>query len=71
VCQLPLHGVESPVAAKSRQLEPGKLAAASREFKSFEKASIVHRSNSPWSSPLHMVPNPRMAVGTHVAIIAS
>jgi hypothetical protein len=71
VWQLPLQEVESPVVAKSRQLEPGKLAVASREFKSLEKASIVHWSNSPRSSPWHVVPNPRMAVGAYVAIIAS
>jgi hypothetical protein len=26
------------------------------EFRSLEKAGIVRRSNSPWASPLHMVP---------------
>jgi Reverse transcriptase (RNA-dependent DNA polymerase) len=56
------HGVQhytetdsQPVAAKYRQLDPVKLAAAQKEFAQLEKQSIVRRSNSCWSSPLHMV----------------
>jgi hypothetical protein len=44
------------VFAKARGLDPDKLRAAEAEFKAPEAASIVRRSDSPWSSPLHMVP---------------
>ena len=61
----PLHGVSHfiettgrPVFAKARRLEPDKLKIAEAEFRSLEAAGIVRRSNSPWSSPLHMVPKP-------------
>jgi hypothetical protein len=37
-------------------LDPDKLKIAEAEFRSLEAAGIVRRSNSPWSSPLHMVP---------------
>ncbi len=60
----PTHGVEHhihtgshpPVFAKSRRLDPEKLQIAKAEFKRLESAGIVHRSTSPWVSPLHMVP---------------
>ncbi len=42
--------------AKARRLDPDKLKIAEAEFRSLEAAGIVRRSNSPWSSPLHMVP---------------
>ena len=44
-----------PVFAKPRRLDPEKLAAAKEEFSPMEKAGIIRRSTSPWSSPLHMV----------------
>lgn len=44
-----------PVFAKARRLDPDKLATAKAEFLKMEKAGIIRRSNSPWSSPLHMV----------------
>jgi cleavage and polyadenylation specificity factor subunit 1 len=50
----PKHGV----FAKARRLDPEKLRIAEKEFRNLEKAGIVRRSNSPWSSPLHMVPKP-------------
>jgi cleavage and polyadenylation specificity factor subunit 1 len=53
------HFVESsgqPVFAKARRLDPDKLKIAEAEFRSLEAAGTVRRSNSPWSSPLHMVP---------------
>jgi cleavage and polyadenylation specificity factor subunit 1 len=59
----PRHGVKHhlltqpgpPVFAKARRLDPEKLASAKAEFSAMEKAGIIRRSNSPWSSPLHMV----------------
>lgn len=47
-----------PVFAKPRRLDPTKLDAAKKEFRMMEEMGIVRRSNSPWSSPLHMVRKP-------------
>ncbi len=47
-----------PIASKFRQLDPDKLAAAKADFLQLERDGIVQRSNSPWSSPLHMVRKP-------------
>ncbi len=44
-----------PMACRFRRLDGEKLAAAKKEFLQMEKDGIVRRSNSPWSSPLHMV----------------
>ncbi len=44
-----------PIASHFRRLEAEKLAAAKAEFLQLEKDGIVRRSDSPWSSPLHMV----------------
>ena len=55
------HSIETvgwPVFAKPRRLDPEKHRIAEAEFRNLEKAGIVRRSNSPWSSPLHMVPKP-------------
>jgi hypothetical protein len=59
----PFHGVKHsietkgrPLFAKSRRLDPDKLRTAQKEFRALEKDGIVRRSNSGWSSPLHMVP---------------
>ena len=61
----PRHGVEhhiltegAPVFGRTRRLSPEKLAYAKKEFDEMEAMSIVGRSNSPWSSPLHVVPKP-------------
>jgi Reverse transcriptase (RNA-dependent DNA polymerase) len=61
----PKHAVEHvietkgrPVTAKPRQLDIAKRAVAEKEFRELEAAGIVRRSNSSWSSPLHMVPKP-------------
>ena len=66
---IPTHGL--PVFAKARRLsleklaaakkdfeEMEKLAAAKKDFEEMEKLGIVRRSDSPWSSPLHVVPKP-------------
>ncbi|XP_076441065.1 uncharacterized protein LOC143280318 [Babylonia areolata] len=42
--------------ARARRLNPEKLAAAKAEFLKMEEMGIIRRSNSPWSSPLHVVP---------------
>ena len=59
----PKHGVEHyittsgpPVHAQARRLPPDKLSAAKAEFAAMEAMGIVRRSNSPWASPLHVVP---------------
>ena len=41
--------------AKARRLPPDKLAI----FSEMEKMGIVRKSNSPWSSPLHIVSKPQ------------
>ena len=58
----PLHGISHsiettgrPVFAKACRLDPEKLQCAKKEFQELEAAGIIRRSNSPWSSPLHMV----------------
>ena len=48
----------APISTLARRLDLQKYAAAKAEFERMEKASIVRRSNSPWSSALHMVPKP-------------
>ena len=45
--------------AKARRLPADKLAIAKQEFSEMEKMGIVRKSNSPWSSPLHIVPKPQ------------
>ena len=47
-----------PVHAKARRLDTAKLEAAKAEFKKMEDMGVLRRSNSPWLSPLHMVPKP-------------
>jgi hypothetical protein len=52
------HTIEtrgSPMFAKTRRLDPDKLRTAEAEFRQLEVAGITPRSDSPWSSRLHMV----------------
>ncbi len=42
----------------SRRLSPEQLLEAEKTFRELESLGIVRRSDSPWSSPLHMVPKP-------------
>jgi hypothetical protein len=44
-----------PIASRFCRLDGEKLAAAKKEFEQLERDGIVRRSDSPWSSPLHMV----------------
>ena len=53
------HYIETnghPVFAKPRRLDQAKLEAAKAEFAELERLGIIRRSDSPWSSPLHVVP---------------
>ena len=45
-----------PVFAKPRRLDQAKLEAAKAEFAELECLGIIRRSDSPWSSPLHVMP---------------
>lgn len=45
-----------PVFAKARRLTPEKYDIAKREFEYMMSQGICRPSESPWSSPLHMVP---------------
>ena len=59
----PKHGVTHtvpttgpPVFARARRLFGEKLAVAQEEFKKMLEMGITRPSNSPWASPLHVVP---------------
>lgn len=45
-----------PVAQKPRRLAPDRYSAAKKEFDAMLKLGIARPSQSPWASPLHMVP---------------
>ncbi|CAH8613718.1 unnamed protein product [Schistosoma haematobium] len=45
-----------PIRARARRLPPNKLQFAKREFEHMMQLGIIRQSNSPWASPLHMVP---------------
>ncbi|BHF70922.1 hypothetical protein SprV_0401397500 [Sparganum proliferum] len=45
-----------PVFSRPRRLAPTCLAAAKAEFEHMLKMGIIHQSESPWASPLRMVP---------------
>ena len=47
-----------PVYARPRRLSPDKLSVAKEEFQKLLDMNIIRPSNSPWSSPLHMVAKP-------------
>ncbi|BHF80232.1 hypothetical protein SprV_0702335600 [Sparganum proliferum] len=60
---VPLHNVVHhirttgpPVFSRPRRLAPARLAAAKAEFEHMLQMGIVRQSESPWASPLHMVP---------------
>ena len=45
-----------PLHARPRRLDGEKLRIAREEFLKMEQLGIIRRSDSPWSSPLHVVP---------------
>ncbi|BHF58900.1 hypothetical protein SprV_0100185500 [Sparganum proliferum] len=45
-----------PVFSRPRRLAPTLLAAAKAEFEHMLQMGIIRQSESPWASPLHMVP---------------
>ena len=53
------HHIEThgpPVFCKPRAIHGEKLRAAKKEFETLLELGIVRHSNSPWSSPIHLVP---------------
>ena len=46
----------APVSAHARRLPPEKLRAAKNEFQHMLELGIIRPSESPWASPLHLVP---------------
>ena len=64
-CSLPKHGVQHripttgfPVHSQARRFSPEKFKVSKEEFDTLVKLGIAQRSNSPYSSPLHVVPKP-------------
>jgi hypothetical protein len=53
-----IHTSCPPLSAKARRLSPSQLAVAKATFQELECLGIVSCSDSPWASPLHMVPKP-------------
>ena len=45
-----------PLHARPRRLDGEKLRVAREEFLKMERLGMVRRSDSPWASPLHVVP---------------
>ena len=45
-----------PLSCRPRRLAPDRLHLAKMEFDTMLKAGTARRSDSPWASPLHMVP---------------
>ena len=54
------HG--PPVHAQARRLAPEKLNPTKEEFRILEELGIIRRSNSPHSSPIHVVAKPGGAI---------
>ena len=53
------HHIETqgpPLCCKPRPIHGEKLRAAKKEFDTLLELGIVRHSNSPWSSPIHLVP---------------
>ncbi len=52
----PIHTTGPPLSARARRLSAAQLDIAKSTFEELERLGIVSRSQSPWASPLHMVP---------------
>ena len=46
-----------PSYSRPRRLAPDRLAAARQHFDGLLADGVIRPSKSPWSAPLHMVPN--------------
>jgi hypothetical protein len=67
------HTIETtgrPVFAKARRLDLDKLRQAVAEFRKLEAAGIICRSDSPWSSRLHMDQDGVRPLQRHVQAIS-
>ncbi|KAL0871742.1 hypothetical protein ABMA27_004246 [Loxostege sticticalis] len=53
-----------PVTSRPRRLPPDKLKIAQREFESMLADGTARRSESPWASPLHLVPKKRQRLAS-------
>nr|VZI08031.1 unnamed protein product [Spirometra erinaceieuropaei] len=51
-----IRTIGPPVFSCPRRLVPARLAAAKAEFEHMLQMGIIRQSESPWASPLHMVP---------------
>ncbi|BHF60087.1 hypothetical protein SprV_0100304800 [Sparganum proliferum] len=51
-----IHTSGPPVFARPRRLAPERFQAAKAEFEHMLQLGIIRPSESPWASPLHMVP---------------
>ena len=49
-------GTSRPISFKPRPLTGDKLTAAKADFQNLLDSGIIRRSNSPWATPLHLVP---------------
>ena len=56
VCHTIDTGSAPPTFATPRRLPPDKLESAKATFESLLQAGTIRPSNSPWASPLHLVP---------------
>ena len=58
-CKDVVHHIETvgvPCSSRARRLDDAKMEVAKADFLKMESEGICRRSNSPWASPLHMVP---------------
>jgi hypothetical protein len=53
-----IHTTGPPLSARARRLSSAQLDVAKSTFEELERLGIVSRSQSPWATPLHMVPKP-------------
>ena len=58
-----------PVFDNPLNLDPEKLATNQAEYSAMEKAGIIRRSNSPWSSPLLWFITDKSVFGLRLALL--